>query len=454
MKHVKKFKSFNDFLINESIVKYSPRFLSLLNNIYKDEPSDLVKDLISMNTGDFDIDKNYIDIGKDSDTITFTDNKKAEKLFSELSDKDLSYRDILDQIFSKQRQPMKIGGFVRSFLKSSGKNYTDKEIHDFVNMYKSFAENENNFKLVSGDDISLWYNVNNYEEVKSTLGSSCMREVDKEYFEIYTKNPDKVSLLILMGRKDTNKIRGRAIVWKAETSNDSYKSITFMDRVYYTDDSDLFKFQNYAKEKGWGYKSNNDSKREVKLTINADSFYTNVSVDLENSIFSYYPYLDTLKYLNSDGVLSNEPETGDLILTSTRGGSEIYCNTCGNRGIANCPDCGGDGDISCEDCNGRGYIDCEVCDGDHRITCDDCEGGGLAKCGECGGRGEKDGEKCECDDGGIICGNCDGDGWIECGECDRDGDIPCKVCDTRGNISCSRCGGDGQIDCEECSRFR
>jgi len=456
MKRIKQFKSFNDFVLNEAIVKYSPRLLSLLTSIYKDGWDNLTKDLVSMHNSDYDVSNNYIDVGEDGETVTFTNTKKAEKLFSELSEKDLQDDEIVKQMFSTQRQSIKINKFVRAFLQSSGKQYTDKQIEDFGYKFKSFAKNENNFKLVSGEDIAFWYNASNYEQIKSTLGSSCMREVDSIFFEIYTENPDKVQLLILMGRKDPNKIRGRALVWKAETSDDSYKSITFMDRVYYTDDSDLYRFQNYAKENGWGYKSNNNHREIEEIIIDGEELHTTtITVKLKNSDFSYYPYMDTLKYLREDGLLSSDPETGDLVLASVRGDYEVYCSECNNSGNTDCPDCN-DGYVSCDDCHGRGYTNCEECGGTHEIECSDCDGNGRIKCEECEGHGEKDGEECEeCDGkGDYLCGDCEGSGEVECEECDSDVDIRCNTCNTHGRVECSLCDGSGEIECEECSSFR
>jgi hypothetical protein len=258
-----------------------------------------------------------------------------------------------------------------------------------------------------------------------------------------------------MGRKDPNKIRGRALVWNVETLNDSYKSITFMDRVYYTDDSDIYRFQNYAKEKGWGYKSNNNHYEIVNLVIGGNILSnTTITVKLENSEFSYYPYMDTLKYLSGDGLLSNEPETGDLELTSVRGDSHVYCSECNSSGNINCPYCN-DGSVSCDDCHGRGYTRCEECGGTHEIECSHCDGNSRIKCEECDGHGEKDGENCEeCDGkGDYLCGDCEGYGRVECEECDSDGDIDCETCNS-GLVDCPLCGGSGEVECEECSSFR
>ena len=218
------------------------------------------------------------------------------------------YNDVYERIWKTSRNPFKVGRFARSVLNSAGVKFTDREIEEFTNTFKSGFDFMNDafakFELVSGEDIAFWYNYENYESQSSTLGNSCMKEKSSYYFEIYTANPDVCSLLILYsdngrlvdGRYKSDTIKGRALVWKLDDGK------TFMDRIYYTTDSLVELFKNYAEQKGWFYKTRQNSDTEDcdisdgKSTISEPE----MSVTLENIDFGDAPYVDTLCYINYD----------------------------------------------------------------------------------------------------------------------------------------------------------
>ena len=95
----------------------------------------------------------------------------------------------------------------------------------------------------------------NYYSSHGALGGSCMADEEKDTFKIYYKNDKKVQLLIYVDNND--KIHGRALLWKLNTSPCDAKY--FMDRVYTNADSDVIKFKNFAEEKGFLYKQKNNS---------------------------------------------------------------------------------------------------------------------------------------------------------------------------------------------------
>lgn len=107
-----------------------------------------------------------------------------------------------------------------------------------------------------------------------------------DYFDIYIQNPKVCSLMILKSDVDTEKIIGRALVWKLSNGN------TYMDRIYTHFDSDVNLFRNYAKQNGWVTHYDN-----IKLKHDEMEYYL---VDLENVDFYYYPYADTFYILDLD----------------------------------------------------------------------------------------------------------------------------------------------------------
>lgn len=179
-------------------------------------------------------------------------------------------------------QKIKIGKFFKSIFPK----LDNSEIEKLVSLFKSLMLGKNEvFQELKGKDILKGYRTSNLR-VKSTLGRSCMNNKPKSFFDIYTKNPDKVSLLVL---KDTidDKIIGRALLWRS-------KDGIVMDRVYYFDEYVYEKFYLYSVDKKYLHRDLLNSSR-VKLDVYGEKSITN------------YPYLDTYKYLDEyNGILFSD----------------------------------------------------------------------------------------------------------------------------------------------------
>jgi hypothetical protein len=346
--------------------------------------------------------------------------------------------------FQQNRQTIRTGRGVKAILSKSDFKFSDADIEQFVNKYKSAWDKMNDiyrkFELVSGDKISYWYSHLNYESQRGTLGSSCMKGVNPSFFDIYVKNPDKCSLLILKA-DDESKIKARALVWKLDNPQ-----VTFMDRIYSNNDSDVDLFKQYAHKENWYHKPNQDSSDNyVIIGKEGRKDEGHLVINLKNSNevdYRKYPYLDTLKSFNRDsGQLTTECDSGSnyITLEDTGGGwaEAESCDNCGGEGRVDCYECGGDGEIPCTNCsNGRyrrstGKVDCEKCEGNGKVDCEKCDG-----------KGEKDGKTCD---------DCEGSGCYTCDDCDGDGKKECSECEGTGNNQCDNCGGGGRVDCPECS---
>lgn len=301
---------------------------------------------------------------------------------------------------------MKVGRLVNTILKKAGIKVSDKDVEQFVNKWKSFIDFSNNkysnFKLVKGEDIRYWYYEEKYEGYGGSLNGSCMKHKNcQPFFDLYVENPDVCQLLILKSHNEDT-ILGRALVWKLRDGD------TFMDRIYTSNDSDVELFKKYAQEKGWMYKSCQDFNEYTSIVLpNGGVKHLTLNVDLKNSYFDSYPYMDTLKFLNyNKNTLTNNTH-GHYTnrLEDTNGG---VCEVCNGGGRTDCPDCGGTGDFTCTDCNGSGELSCGYCDGKGV----DKEGN---ECEECKGRGE---ENCNnCNNGYIECEMCHGNCTVDCPEC-------------------------------------
>ncbi len=338
----------------------------------------------------------------------------------------------LKEVWIKNRQEVRIGRAIRALLNVAGENILDKDLEVFVNQWKATIDKMNDrfqyFDVVDGEDIGHWYHYSNYKERSGSLGSSCMSNVNTNYFDIYIKNVDVCKLIILRSIEDDTKIMGRALLW---TLSDGKK---FVDRIYTIQDSDVQLFRDYAKENGWytkQYNSSSDSGRAISPDGSLVDLGT-ITVDIISGMYEAYPYLDTLKYFKPrEGTLSN--------VRTGRGDEYTLEDTSGE--LWRCEYCGGSGQQTCGDCDGDGSWECGNCDGEGTIDCSDCSGSGEAECPECDGSG-KNGEE-DCDD-------CSGSGKVSCDSCDGDGTNQCRRCDGDGREECDDCGGRGEHSCYEC----
>lgn len=383
--------------------------------------------------------------------------------------------------FTLSRQTIRVGRGIRALLNTAKVKVADKDVEDFVNKYKSTIDSLNDifshFEIVKGGDIAHWYNYSNYEKGtdRGTLGSSCMADVNDNFFDIYCGNPDKVSLVLYKSPDNSNKIKGRALVWLLDDGK------MFMDRIYTHEDSDVELFRQFAKKNGWYSKYRNASGSESKaFAPDGSEVQLRLVVTLKPQRHSKYPYLDTLKYYS--------PNTGIISNGSTDG---AYCLEDTDGGYTNCDTCDGDGRVDCDECNGSGTRECQECDGDGDYECNNCNGDGDFECDRCDGDGfEKDSNGDPIKDltwndgkGNVVicntieealeklkvknpevqldqvkqgesknrkCTQCNGNGRTECEDCSGDGRRPCRECDGDGSYECRECDGRGSVDCPEC----
>jgi hypothetical protein len=123
-----------------------------------------------------------------------------------------------------------------------------KEIEKYVNRYKSWykAISKLHFETLKGDSILRGYNPKFHVDNGGMLRGSCMNK-KWNCLELYTKNPEKVELLVLVD--GNNNIYGRSFLWKLD--NVPY---IFMDRVYGAENYITDMFTDYAKKHGMIYR--------------------------------------------------------------------------------------------------------------------------------------------------------------------------------------------------------
>jgi hypothetical protein len=239
-----------------------------------------------------------------------------------------------NKIWTTNRNNIRVGRFTRNLLTSAKINFTTKEIEEFTNQFKAAfdfnADASNKFDVVSGDDIAKWYHFEKYTQGGGSMNNSCMANVKKEFFDIYTKNP-QVKLVILYddngklenAKYTSDKIKGRAIVWNGATCLGVEGKIDFMDRIYTVQDSDTDLFKRYAESKGFWYKKGQNMDFECSITNGVIEQKAMITVELDETNFAFYPYTDTMSFTNlDDNTISNLPDDYHRKLRSTTGGYE------------------------------------------------------------------------------------------------------------------------------------
>lgn len=212
----------------------------------------------------------------------------------------------------KYRQKIKIGKLIKKLYSN---DFTESQIELIVNRIKSRAPLSYSFKVVSGSDINKYYSSDHYESGCSSLGASCMKDRDWDYFDIYSQN-DACSMLILVN--DEEMIIGRALLWQFECGRDD-ENYKLMDRAYGTD-STIVRFKNWAKQNEFWTKERQsyDYKRSW-IDLDGNVINKLFQIPMETS-FSYYPYIDTFTYI-SDDYISNDEDDWDVGEATGAGGN-------------------------------------------------------------------------------------------------------------------------------------
>jgi len=311
-------KASHDFINRLNKIKGKSKVANILSQIFTDETY-IVKDLP----------QNWIDVTNEPEMVSFLSDQRARRTPMQWDEDESKFYD------ATGRGTVGVGRFARLLLTHPEviedlesmdlglEELSPKDYEDFVNLYKSqFKAINNRFELISGDTIPQYYSVFNYAQGdKGQLGSSCMRYTEcQKYFGIYQKNPEVCQLLVYLNNE--NQVLGRALVWKLEKKVDGCPADYFMDRVYCANDSDIIRFQNYAKENGWVMKNKNvsDSYEGLFFNYNDKVILSHINVQLKDWTFQDYPFVDTLSLLNiKNGKLHNIPGKNCIELTSTSG---------------------------------------------------------------------------------------------------------------------------------------
>lgn len=270
----------------------------------------------------------FINCGISNDSIQYSESERVlsdlDKIYKQY-DGNFNAQNFLLKIsnpepdndfWAKNKVDIKVGRFIRRFLSES--NFTDSKIEDFVNKWKSLGDKDEKFENWSGQKIPEAYETRNYfgEYGYNPLWNSCMNDrTELVDFYVFIRGLEVVVLL-----SDSDKITGRALLWE------DIEGRRFLDRIYYINDWDYFKFIDLAKKNSWYYKAKNKSNADWILNGDVKKISIKIKCAKEAIQPGMFPYLDTFPYLSNDGFLSNiEPAEGSyFVLNGTDGESEYY----------------------------------------------------------------------------------------------------------------------------------
>jgi hypothetical protein len=311
--------------INESILYYTPKFRKKLEEISKIDTTGYAQKILDVEGTNPDVDMTLIDyVGGGSQDISFVQMSRVSPKFKGEFDIDIEsghLGDRVDQIweenplnpiFIQSRNTTGLGRFL-------GRIFVDDrdpiQVEKFINLWKS-STLDANFKVIKGDDIIRGYSSEFYSRGGGSLGGSCMND-EEDLLVLYQKNPNMVNLLVL---EDSEGILGRALLWKVDHPEFTH----LMDRIYSVEISIETKFIEWAKEKGWAWKTRQSTSEYISWG-NKSSQYPKLSLKIEN-IVDKWPYLDTFQYLDMrGGILTNwDSENSTHMLDQTNGRAREY----------------------------------------------------------------------------------------------------------------------------------
>lgn len=196
---------------------------------------------------------------------------------------------------------------------------TDKDLEIFANRLRAQdATAMGQFIMVEGNDILFWYDGDNYKSGQGSLSSSCMRYSQcRHYLQIYADHPQSIKMLCLVEPSD-NLLVARALVWHTDQG-------VLLDRIYGSDVS-VEIFRDYAVEQGW-YRRERNSYEYPTLFLDPQGKQHHVclNIPLDKTNYTWYPYVDTFKYLNvGKKFLTNSSRRGHDLILNHAGGQFSY----------------------------------------------------------------------------------------------------------------------------------
>ena len=355
----------------------------------------------------------------------------------------------------------------------------------------------NEYTFFDSSDISTIYTMTH--ALTGTLGQSCMREEDANFFELYDWYMLNTHILYVTDGYGT--LIGRALLHEDVVVQGEENTINIMDRIYYADSDVLAAFKAWARENGYW--------RKLEQTLGESDYvspegkveylpYIAVQCKVINKgECDRVPYLDTFAFYctqdpevlwsevdpnigkASDWHALKESEGFDKEGFFTKQRGEHKCASCNDYiddpdDVRRGPNYDHDrDDIYCESCFDSLFRTCDICGAVHDIddstfidredkdVCSDCFKKYYETCDLCGEHVQKNNAKDFYDrygDEAHVCKDCarEDDRVIRCSRC---GELCHEVATEtvhvgiRDELWCPSCVKDEATKCCECEEY-
>jgi hypothetical protein len=247
---------------------------------------------------------NWISVSsQDRTKISYLTNERAEKMPES------------EHWSSSKRFHAKPGAFVSKIFK----NIDSREIEKFSTLFRNISNRvEIRFDILNGNSLKKYYLESSYISSSGSLGASCMRyNSSQKYLNLYTENYSIVKMLVMLDSNDM--LIGRALLWDLDDNK-------IMDRIYTSNDEEYqFYFKEWATKNGYLYKSKQNWSDTMSFeNLNTPKTRLKIAIKLNESIFDFYPYMDTFKFIDFRGktIYNYHPNVKFSTLCSSEG--EIY----------------------------------------------------------------------------------------------------------------------------------
>lgn len=260
-------------------------------------------------------DENYLNLLNDLDEYRYIDiGINNPKYFSYIpKDKLKEFEE--KSLRSKYAVEIKPTRLMNKILKEPITTEQSEKLLSIIGKYDNYE-----FECVYGEEIKKYYMNKNYDKNCTMLNNSCMNGKEKqEFLDFYVDN----SRLLIFKNPTTNKIAGRALLWKAKLDG---KEVDFMDRVY-ADNIVELKFMVCAIKNNFYYR---DKINCAIFYFGSEKYYTqdfDLRLDIDVNKYKYMPYMDTF-FIQKKGCLSAQDCYNTL--QNSEGGF-YYCPKCGNK---------------------------------------------------------------------------------------------------------------------------
>ena len=247
----------------------------------------VLKEITNSNIREIEKDYFMAELEDGEYVISYIPFEKIRYMDNDFYNKDLRSK------YARKIKPIKI---IQEIINIKNNKFLTQDIVDGL-LACINKEIDADFVIVSGKDISKYYNEKKYASLDGTLGNSCMRHHSLSIGGAFYIYEDCAEMVILKDKKE-DKILGRAILWTMHGDSE-FEGKKLLDRIYTINDSMVGLFIKFAIDNGFYYLKRQTYGTHVflfnekEIDMEGKDVYVNVPDRINN--YMSYPYIDTFQ---------------------------------------------------------------------------------------------------------------------------------------------------------------